>query len=459
MARTVSAIALTSEERPQLTSNQWKVVSFCAVGGMLEIMDVYIIAFILAVITKPWKLSYGESAGVLLASGVGAVVGSFFWGYVADRVGRKRAFVATIVTCSAASLALVFTPQGNWMFLATLRTIVGFGTGGFFIFVVLVQEFVPASTRGFVCGLISGAAAGGLLLGAISGSFLMPIIGWRGLFAVGAVPIFLGIAVVYLMPESPRWALSRGDVALARRSLAWALGAGADIESVVRAYSTAERPPAWREVLSHPRSLITGTVINFGVVTAYYGIVLWAPTLLAQIERVSGAQAAKMMMAMSLAGLLCRLTTGWLSDRVGRRPCGAVAACGAAVCLVIAGLVGHSVMLHRELFWLPFAAAFLLADCSFAIMGMYTSEIWPSRLRGRGSGVSYGAGSVGKIIGPLGLALVIGSSSVISPAATVGAIVPAFGYLAAMLLIAGATYLFVARETRGRSLEDLDREA
>jgi putative MFS transporter len=126
---------------------------------------------------------------------------------------------------------------------------------------------------------------------------------------------------------------------------------------------------------------------------------------------------------------------------------------------VIAGLVGHSVMLHRELFWLPFAAAFLLADCSFAIMGMYTSEIWPSRLRGRGSGVSYGAGSVGKIIGPLGLALVIGSSSVISPAATVGAIVPAFGYLAAMLLIAGATYLFVARETRGRSLEDLDREA
>ncbi|MGH7105159.1 MAG: MFS transporter [Acetobacteraceae bacterium] len=458
MAATLSSAAASTEQRPQLTSNQWKVVGFCAVGGMLEIMDVYIIAFILAVITRPWKLSYGQSAGILLASGVGAVVGSFFWGHVADRVGRKRAFVATIVTCCAASLALVFTPKGNWIFLATLRTIVGFGTGGFFIFVVLVQEFVPASTRGFVCGLISGAAAGGLLLGAICGSFLMPLVGWRGLFAVGALPIFLGVAVLYAMPESPRWALSRGDLALARRSLAWALGPDADVESVVRAYGTPERAPAWREVISRKRTLITGTVINFGVVTAYYGIVLWAPTLLAQIEGVSGAQAAKIMMGMSLAGLLCRLATGWLSDRIGRRPCGAVAAFGSAGCLVIAGLVGHGVILHRELFWLPFAAAFLLADCSFAIMGMYTSEIWPSRLRGRGSGVSYGAGSVGKIIGPLGLALVIGSSSVITPAATVGAIVPAFVYLAAMLLIAGATYLFIAHETRGRSLEELDRQ-
>lgn len=457
MAATVSPITASAEQWPRLTANQWKVVGFCAVGGTLEIMDVYIIAFILAVITKPWQLSYGQSAGILLASGVGAVMGSFFWGHVADRVGRKRAFVATIVTCSAASLALVFTPQGNWIFLATLRTIVGFGTGGFFIFVVLVQEFVPASTRGFVCGLISGAAAGGLLLGAISASFLMPLLGWRGLFALGAMPIFLGIAVLYAMPESPRWALSRGDVALARRSLAWALGSDADIESVVHAYGKPDRPPAWREVISHGRSLITGTVINFGVVTAYYGIVLWAPTLLAQIERVSGAQAAKIMMGMSLTGLLCRLATGWLSDRLGRRPCGAVAACGAALCLVIAGLVGHGAILRRELFWLPFTAAFLLADCSFAIMGMYTSEIWPSRLRGRGSGVSYGAGSVGKIVGPLGLALVIGSSSVISPAATVGAIVPAFVYLAAMLLLAGATYLCIARETRGQSLEELDR--
>jgi putative MFS transporter len=162
------------------------------------------------------------------------------------------------------------------------------------------------------------------------------------------------------------------------------------------------------------------------------------------------------MMGMSFTGLLCRFTTGWLSDRLGRRRIGAFATCGAALFLLISALVGHGTIFRSELFWLPFGLAFLLADSGFAIMGMYTSEIWPSRLRGRGSGVSYGAGSIGKIIGPLGLALLIGSSNVISPAATVSSIIPAFSYLAAMFLIAGLTYIFVARETKGQTLEELD---
>jgi putative MFS transporter len=425
---------------------------------MLETMDMYIIAFVLAVITAPWHLSYGKSAGILLASGVGAVVGSLVWGYLADRIGRKSACVATILTCSAASLALAFTPAGDWIYLAALRTILGFGAGGFFIFVVLVQEFAPATNRGFASGVVSTAAAGGLLIGAIGGSYLMPLVGWRGMFAMGAVPILLGIAVLYSMPESPRWALARGNVELGRRSLAWALGPNADIDRIVHAYGSVERPPAWSEVFSRRRSLIAGTMVNFGTVTGYYGMVLWAPTLLSQVLGLSGPQAAKIIMGMSFTGLLCRLATGWLADRVGRRCCGAVAACGAAACLLVSGLVGHGTILARELFWLPFGLAFLLADSGFAIMGMYTPEIWPSRLRGRGSGVSYSAGGIGKIIGPLGFALLIGSSNMISPAATVSSIVAALGYLAAMFLIAGLTYILVARETQGQTLEELDRQ-
>jgi putative MFS transporter len=443
---------------PRLTTNQWKVVSFCALAGMLETMDMYIIAFVLAVITAPWRLSYGKSAAILLASGIGAVLGSLVWGYLADRIGRKKAFVATIFTCSAASIALAFTPTGDWIFLAALRTIVGFGAGGFFIFVVLVQEFAPATNRGFASGVVSTAAAGGLLVGAISGSFLMPYLGWRGMFAIGALPAVFGIAALYAIPESPRWALARGNVELGRRSLAWALGPDADVDRIVLAYGTVERPPAWREVFSRTRSLIAGTLVNFGTVTGYYGIVLWAPTLLSQILSMPGAQAAKVMMGMSFTGLLGRFATGWLADRVGRRRCGAVATCGAALCLLLSGLVGHGSILRPDLFWLPFGLAFVLADSGFAVMGMYTSEIWPSRLRGRGSGVSYCAGSLGKIIGPLGLALLIGSSNVISPAATVSSIVAAFAYLAAMFLTAGATYMLVARETKGQALEDIDRQ-
>ena len=445
--------------KPMLTANQWKIVSFCATGGMLETMDMYIIAFVLSVITGPWQLSYGQSAAILYASGVGAIIGSFVWGYLADRIGRKKAFLGTIFICAVASVILAFTPTGDWVFIAVMRAIIGFGAAGFFIFVMIVQEFAPAANRGFASGFVSTAAAGGLLLGALAASFLMPMIGWRGMFALGAAPAIVGILVVYFMPESPRWALAHGHTQLGRRSLTWALGPNSpDMEKIVESYSKVEKPPSWGEVFARTRSLVPGVLINFGVVTGFYGVVMWAPTLLTQVLEIPGAQAAKIMVGLSITGLLSRFSMGWLADRIGRRRCGAVAATGAAILLMLAAFTAHGMVLSREMFWLPFGLAFVLADSGFAIMGMYTSEIWPSRLRGRGSGVCYAAGSVGKILGPLGLALLIGSSNTIKPAITIGAIIPAFAFLAAVFFIAGLTYIFIAKETKGQSLEEIEKK-
>lgn len=441
-----------------LTVNQWKMVCFCALGGMLETMDIYIISFVLTAISEPWGLSYGKSATILLASGIGAIIGSLFWGSVADRIGRKKAYIATIFVCSIGSLIMAFTPTGNWIFLAVLRTLIGFGAAGFFIFVMMVQEFAPAQRRGFATAFVSTAAACGLLLGAVCASTLMPLIGWRGLFAIGAFPALLGLAAMYVLPESPRWALARGNFELGRRSLRWAFGPDADIEPIIQAYSQKEQAPRWRELLARPRSLAVGTMVNFGVVTGYYGITMWAPTLLALVLTLETAQAARFMVVLSVAGLTSRLFIGWLADRVGRRRCGAFAACGAAIFLLLAGWVGNGTLLSPNLFWLPFGLAFVLADSGFAIMGMYTSEIWPSRLRGRGSGACYMAGSVGKIIGPLGLALMIGASNMLRPDATISAISKAFAYLAGMFLLAGFAYAFIARETKGQTLEELERK-
>jgi putative MFS transporter len=146
---------------------------------MLETLDMYIISFVLTAIAGPWQLSYGKSAAILFASGIGAIIGSLVWGHLADRIGRKKAFVATLFVCAAGSLAMAFTPAGDWMLLAALRTLVGFGAAGFFIFVMLVQEFAPATSRGFATGVVSTAAAGGLLLGAVCASLFMPLIGAR----------------------------------------------------------------------------------------------------------------------------------------------------------------------------------------------------------------------------------------------------------------------------------------
>src|SRR5262245_60578219 len=105
MSATQSAIgnpshgATAAAPASRLTANQWKIVGFCALGGMLETMDIYIISFVLTAISGPWQLSYGKSATILLSSGIGAIIGSVFWGFIADRVGRKRAYIATIFVC------------------------------------------------------------------------------------------------------------------------------------------------------------------------------------------------------------------------------------------------------------------------------------------------------------------------------------------------------------------------
>ncbi len=440
----------------QLTTNQWKIVTLCAVGGLFEMMDMYVIGFILAGLTKPWHLNYGQSATVLLASGIGAVLGSLVWGQFSDIFGRKIAFIGTLFVCSAASLALALTPDGNWIYLAALRAVLGFGTGGFFIFIAYAQEFLPANNRGFGTAIVSTAAAGGLLLGSAGASFLMPIIGWRGLFAIGTLPAALAVIAHYLVPESPRWSMSHGDKAGASRSLTWALGDQADIDGIIAAHPTTALPP-WKALLDYRSNLTSGMLINLGVVTGYYGMVLWAPTMIAQILGVPPESAAKTIMWMTIAGLLSRLTIGKLADHLGRKTCGAITAVGAGVALTAAGFVGSGGWLTPTAFIYPFALAFVLADSGFAVMGTYTAEIWPSRLRGRGTGACYAAGGIGKIIGPLGLALLIGSAKLITPAATVDAIFPAFAYLGSMFLLAAISYLFIARETMGVTFESLDR--
>jgi putative MFS transporter len=99
---------------------------------------------------------------------------------------------------------------------------------------------------------------------------------------------------------------------------------------------------------------------------------------------------------------------------------------------------------------------YFFADGGFAIVGPYAAEVWPSRLRASGMGASYGFGGVGKIIGPLGLALIFGSTNIVKPEASVDKIVPAFIYLGGWYVVAGLVYGLFGMETRGRTIVQID---
>ena len=84
------------------------------------------------------------------------------------------------------------------------------------------------------------------------------------------------------------------------------------------------------------------------------------------------------------------------------------------------------------------------------------AEVWPTRLRTSGMGLGYGIGNMGKIIGPLGLALIAGSSDYISPKATLDALGPAFLYFASWWILGAIAFWFIGFETKGRTFEEMD---
>ncbi len=442
------------QDQVKLSRQQRSLLVLVGIGSMLEFWDAYLIGFIMAFLIKPWGLTYGVMGAVLLASGAGAVIGGAVWGAIADKFGRKPVFIVSLIVLAVSSIGLAFTPERNWIYMAVLRTIIGFCTAGYFVQVAMIQEFVPPKRRGMLTGVVSAITTGGLLLGALSGAYIIPAIGWRWTFALGAAPAAIAMIGAFYIPESPRWLSLQGRDAEARESIAWALGGATYAGSID---VPKPEPSRWVQIFTYPRHILTTTFINLGLLAGYYGIVLWAPMLLAQIEGIAPADASKLMVGFSVLGVISRLTAAKLADRIGRRRTGGYFALAAGVAIAIAGFVGHGDLFGTSGFWIPLLAAFVFADGSFSVCALYSTEIWPSRLRGSGAGYGSLAGSVGKIIGPLGLALVAGSNSMVMPSATVHAIVPAFVFLGACLVVCGITYLWIGIEARGRTLEAIDR--
>lgn len=443
------------QDQTNLSGNQRLLLVLIGVGSMLEFWDAYLIGFIMAFLIKPWGLTYGIMGTVLLASGAGAILGGVVWGWMADRYGRKPVFVGSLLLLAAASVGLAFTPDGGWIYMAALRTVIGFCTAGYFIQIALVNEFMPPKKRATLTGVVSAITTFGLLLGSFSGAYIIPSIGWRWTFALGAAPAVIALIGAYFIPESPRWLALRGRREEARHAVSWALGRTAPAEDVEAPQPVAA--PRWGALFAFPRSVLTSSLINIGLLAGYYGIVLWAPTLLSQVQSLAPAEAAKLMIGFSLLGAISRLTAANLADRIGRRKTGGWFAIAAAAAVLVAGFVGHGDLLTPSMFWLPLLVAFVLADGSFSVCAVYSTEIWPSHVRGSGSGFAGLMGSIGKIIGPAGLAMVGGSGTTLTPKATIGVIVPAFEFLAFCLLVCGLTYLLLGIEARGRTLEAIDQ--
>jgi putative MFS transporter len=451
------------ERQEKLTSNQWKIIATAGVGDMLDFFDFFLIGYVLAFILKEWHLTYGQSAVILVSAGLGAVPGAFFWGWMGDIIGRRKVFIMTALNVALATGVMYFTPGpdgwvAGWIFLAFFRFFVGFGNAGLIaVDIPLVQEFVPTYKRGWVAGLTTVLLPAGNVLGAISGAYLAPKIGWRGLFLVGLTPALLVVMIRYWIPESPRFLMRMGRFDEARKALAWAMKCDPnEIELPATLTESAVEKTSWLELFRYPRSMFAACAIALSQ-TGGVGILMWITALFVMVLKITPAEASYLMIWVGVLGIVGRIVASAMSDTLGRRWSGFLIGSGGAIAMVLAGYFNDAYIGTVSLFFVFILIQRFFGDASYAIIGPYLAEVWPNRLRASGMGFSYGIGNLGKIIGPLGLALVVGASDYVSPKATIDAIFPALLFLAFWYGQAALVFLFFGIETKGRSIEEIDR--
>ena len=173
---------------------------------------------------------------------------------------------------------------------------------------------------------------------------------------------------------------------------------------------------------------------------------------------VTPAHAAFLLIFANLGDICGRLFFSWLSEAAGRRPVGIVQGFAGAAVLAATACSANTFYQGVPVFWLLLIASYFVISGGFAVTVPYAAEVWPSRLRASGLGSAYGVGSLGKIIGPLGLGLFLQSADVLSPTASRETLVPGFLYLAAWLLATGLVFALWAFETRGKSFEAIEEE-
>lgn len=453
----VAPATIAAIEQSPLTRRQRMLVGAAVVSNTVEFFDFFIVGFILSIIAGPWQLTFGESAAILLAGGLGTTLGALFWGRIADKIGRRPTFLWTVIVFSVATGACAAIPEGAWLLFAILRVIVGFGVGGLpVVDIPLISEFVPSKHRGRIAGLAVVFIPVGLFLGAQASALWGDVLGWRGLLLLGLVPVVLVFPIRVIVRESPRWLIQQGRLEEARMNVAWYRHMDPSDVVLPPAEAFTRSSVGFLEVWRHHRKpLLIATIGSFCFITASASVQAWGPTLLTQIMSITPAQAAELFVIVSLASLIGRLFSSRIADIIGRRTTMFISGVVGAGFVAMSALSGDAVWFGVSVFYIGVLGAFLFGDGSFGIINTFTSEMFPSNVRATGLGMAYGLGALGKVFGPALLAIVSGSSNLISPQATQDAVVPAFLIMAGLLVVGGILYL-LAEETKGRSFEDID---
>jgi MFS transporter, putative metabolite:H+ symporter len=445
---------LNAIEKSRLTPRYFATIALVVFQEMFEFYDFFLVGYLVSVLAPGWHLTYGQSAMMLLSSGVGAIVGAMTGGQLADIVGRKQMIWGGGMIFALGAAGCAFIPDGAWIQFSLLRFVVGVGSmAATTAQAPLIVEITPTRHRTFISSLMVAPVALGTMFAAMISASLLPVIGWRGVAMTGGLPIISSLLILLIVPESVRWLLSRGRNEDARREAAKLLGVPPSSISLPKAVETTRKAGSIMELLADQKRFWWVVVIWVGISTGTYGVLLWGPTILAQLLKITSHEAAHYFIYAAISSLLGRVLFSVLPLYIGRR---GAAITGAAISTIIMLAI---FAFYREFIgeWSVFALLIIFGAAfysgMFANISPYVVEVFPVSLGGRAFGLAQAANGVGKILGPVCLALIAGTNDVVSPKATADAIAPAFLFLAACELAALIAIVAFRHEPHGKPMD------
>src|SRR5688572_19371031 len=461
MSATASSIPARLDRLPW-SAWHWRVVIALGVSWLLDGLEVTVVGSIGPALLRPDTLGLTASQIGWAASAyiAGAVLGALYFGRLADKLGRKRMFLVTLVVYLIATVLTAFT--WDIASFAFCRFLTGFGIGGEYAAInSAIDELIPARLRGRVDLAINGtfwigaAMGAGLSIVLLNPNFIGAEWGWRIAFGLGGILAFGILLVRRHVPESPRWLLMHGRADEAEAvvtQIEREIGMTGRVEG-----SLAIRPirhVPWAEVLHvllvrYRSRAIFGLTLMASQAFFYNAIFFTYALVLARFYGVPDDRVGYYIFPFAIGNFLGPLLLGRLFDTVGRRVMIASTYAIAGIGLIVTGYAFSQEWLTATTQAFAWPAIFFVASAAASSAYLTVSEIFPLEMRAISISLFYAAGTaLGGFVGPPLYGAMIESGSRV-------ALFGAYAFAAVLMCVAAVVTLFLGVDAERRPLEEV----